>query len=391
MISTPQITHHLPRVAVMISQDEAVSHHVDTYYGIQQWHMQHQKWELVLDPFADETLKANPKAYDGVIARATPLLHKLTQKHGIPAVNVWLNSPVWGQMPGVYIDHEPVAVLAAEHLLSRGFQRFGILCYHGERASQRLRRRFQERLAEEGFRASQLSISLRMATSRVQWRRGCDRIRKWIKGWELPIGVLCVYDQPAQTLANLARTEFGIKIPHELALIGVGNEKARCVQPTLQLSSVEINNKHNGHVAAQVLDDLLNGRPAPDGPIWLPPSELVARQTTDVVAVEDQTLASALRYIAENCHRPIQVVDVADAMAMSLRSLQQRFGEKLGRSISSQIEHMRIERLKRLMLHSDEPIKALAHQCGFTSMNTVHRAFLRAEGVPPSQFRKERA
>lgn len=134
-----------------------------------------------------------------------------------------------------------------------------------------------------------------------------------------------------------------------------------------------------------------HGEPAPDRPIWLPPSELVARQTTDVVAVEDQTLASALRYIAENCHRPIQVVDVADAMAMSLRSLQQRFGEKLGRSISSQIEHMRIERLKRLMLYSDEPIKALAHQCGFTSMNTVHRAFLRAEGVPPSQFRKERS
>lgn len=42
----------------------------------------------MLDPFADETLKANPKAYNGVIARATRLLHELTKKRGIPAVNV---------------------------------------------------------------------------------------------------------------------------------------------------------------------------------------------------------------------------------------------------------------------------------------------------------------
>lgn len=381
----------VPRVAVMISQDEAVSHHVDTYYGIQLWHMQHQKWELVLDPFADETLQANPRAYDGVIARATPLLYEVTSKHGIPAVNTWLNSPVWDRMPGVYSDHEPVAVMSAEHLLARGFRRFGILCYHGERASQRLRRKFQARLGEEGFKATQLSVSLRMAISRPQWRRDCDRIRKWIEKWDKPIGVLCVYDQTAQILANLARADFGIEIPHELALIGIGNEKSRCVQPTLQLSSVEFNQRQTGRTASDILDGMMRGEPPPDEPVWVPPAELVARQSTDVVAVEDATLAAALRYIAENCHRPIQVTDVAEAMAMSLRSLQQRFDDKLGRSISNQIEHMRIERLKRLMLHSEEPIKVLARQCGFTSMNTVHRAFLRSEGVPPSQFRKVRS
>ena len=245
-------------------------------------------------------------------------------------------------------------------------------------------------LAEHGFTVSSYSASLRMNSSRTQWKRDNERIRNWIQGWDLPIGIACVYDQPAQVLANIARADYGIDIPHEMALIGVGNEKARCDQPTLQLSSIATNCRHAGRVAADALDRLLQGEPAPDEPIWLPPSELVARQTTDVVAVEDQILAAALRFIAENCHRPIQVIDVADAMAMSLRSLQQRFGDKLGRSISSQIEHMRVERLKRLMLHSEEPIKTLARQCGFTSMNTVHRAFLRTEGVPPSQFREAR-
>ena len=379
------------RVAVMISQDEAVSHHLDTYYGIQQWHIENKKWELMLDPFADETLKSNPKAYDGVIARATPLLKQVTEKNRIPVVNVWLNSPIWDETPSVFIDHAPAGRMAAEHLLARGFRRFGILCYQAERASQRMRQSFRARLAEEGFTVTSFSASLRMNSSRVQWKRDNERLRKWIESWELPIGVCCVYDQPAQVLANIARADFGIDIPHELALIGVGNEKARCDQPTLQLSSIETNCRQVGKVACDLLDRMMGGEAAPTEPIWLPPSELIARQSTDVIAVEDQTLAAALRYIAENCHRPIQVTDVAEAMAMSLRSLQQRFGDKLGRSISSQIEHMRVQRLKRLMLHSEEPIKSLARQCGFTSMNTVHRAFLRTEGVPPSQFREERS
>lgn len=389
--SDRQTNRELPRVAVMISQDEAVSHHVDTYYGIQQWHTEHLSWQLVHDPFADETLKSDPTAYDGVIARTTPLLYEVASKRGIPVVNVWMNSPVWDRLPGIYCDYGPAGVMAAEHLLARGFRQFGMLGYHNERGSQIISRSFRERLAEEGFSSSQLNISIRMAGSRSLWRRGCERIREWIQEWERPIGVLASYDQPAQTLANLARVEFGIAIPHELALIGVGNEPARCDQPTLRLTSIDFNQRQVGRLAAEMLDGMLRGESAPQRPVWIGPSELLARQSTDAIAVEDSALAAALRYIAENCHLPIQVGDVADELATSLRSLQQRFSDHLGRSISQQIEQMRIERLKRLILHSDEPIKTLAHQCGFRSMNTVHRAFLRSEGITPKQFRDERA
>lgn len=380
-----------PRVAVMISQDEAVVHHLDTYYGIQQWHIAHRVWDLVLDPFADETLKSNPHAYDGVIARATPLLLEIAELRGLPVVNVWQNSPVWDRVPGVYCDYGPAGVLAAEHLLARGFRRFGILGYHGERASQRISRSFRERLAQERLATLQLNVSIRMAGSGVMWQRGTERMRTWIGQWEPPIGVLAVYDQPAQTLANLARVEFGLAIPHELALIGVGNEPARCDQPTLGLTSIAFSHRQVGARAAQLMCELLNGAEPPTEPAWVAPSELVARQSTDVIAVDDPLLASALRYIAEHCHEPIQVGDVADAMATSLRSLQQRIRDKLGRSISQQIEQMRIERLKRLLLHSDEPLKTLARQCGFSSMNTVHRAFLRVEGTTPQRFRAERS
>ena len=379
-----------PRVAVMISQDEAVAHHVDMYHGIQQYVMEKHNWELVLDPFADDQLKADPRSYDGVIARATPLLLELVSKHEIPTVNVWQNSPVASKLPAVFVDARPAGRMAAEHLLARGFRRFGVLAYHNDARAKLMMEGFRGQFKEEGLNYTVLRVSARMAQSRAGWKRGCDRMRKWIESWELPFGVLGTYDQPVQTLANICQTEYGIAVPHELALIGFGNEKSRCDQPTLKLTSIDANCRQQGRAAAALLDRLMSGESTPPEPLWHTSADLIARQSTDVIAVDDTTLATALRYIAENCHRPIQVADVADALAVSLRSLQERFSNKLSRSISQQIEHMRIERLKRLMLHSDEPIKVLARQCGFTSMNTLHRAFQRSEGISPSQFRSER-
>lgn len=378
------------RVAVMISQDEAVAHHVDVYYGIQEHALRTGEWELVLDPFADQQLKADKRAYDGVIARATPLLCRLSQEHGIPVVNVWQNSPVADRLPAVYADGLPAGRMAADHLLARGFQRFGLLVYHNDRFGEHYSRGFGDRLKEAGMRLTTLKVSTNMGVRRVQWERDSGRLRQWVESWELPIGVAGSYDQLMQTLANLCRTEYGIAIPHELALVGNGNERTRCNQPALKLTSIEMNRRLQGRVTAELLEAMMAGEPAPEEPLWVEPAELVARQSTDVIAVDDPVVAGALKYIAEHCHRPIQVIDVAHAMAMSLRSLQERFRQRIDRSISQQIESMRIERLKRLMLHSEEPIKVLARQCGFISMNTLHRAFLRAEGVPPSQFRRER-
>ena len=149
-------------------------------------------------------------------------------------------------------------------------------------------------------------------------------------------------------------------------------------------------NTEQSRQAAELLDRMMDGADPPDGPLWIEPGELVPRQSTDVIAVDDADVSAALRFIAENSDRPIQVQDVADAVATARRTLQRRFHEKLGRSIAEHIGDLRLERLKRLLISSDEPVKNLAVRCGFSSFHHLYRAFVRVEGIPPNQYRKRR-
>ena len=62
-------------------------------------------------------------------------------------------------------------------------------------------------------------------------------------------------------------------------------------------------------------------------PLWV-----VARQSTDVVAVEDPDVAAALRFIRENAKGPIGVDHVVEQVALLRRALEIRFQRRLGRS-----------------------------------------------------------
>jgi len=377
------------RVAVMIRLDYALAHHVQAFGGIQQFAAQNG-WRVTLDPFADRRLSDRKADYAGVIARATTALRRQAARRGVPVVNVWHNSPVARQLPGVYPNGEAAGRAVAEHLLGRGLTRFGVLTARRDRISSLLLAGFQRRLGESGFQSSVCRIAHRLFDEARAWRSARESIAAWVGELQMPIGVFATDDRFAHTLADLCTAEHGIAIPHDLALIGAGNERAYCENPWIALSSIDLNFYQVGWRAAALLDQLMDGAEPPPGPLLVEPGELVPRQSTDVMAVDHPDVAAALRFIARNSDRAIQVQDVADAVATSRRTLQRRFRDKLGRSIAGQIEALRLERLKRLLVSTDEPVKSLAPRCGFRSFHHLYRAFVRVEGIPPNQYRKRR-
>ena len=98
-----------------------------------------------------------------------------------------------------------------------------------------------------------------------------------------------------------------------------------------------------------------------------------------------------MRFMAEQCHRPIQIGDVAAAVAVGRRTLERRFRGTLDRSLAEQLEYMRVERAKRLLAESREPAKAIAQQCGYPSAQQLYLAFQRREHMSPTQYRKHLA
>jgi len=397
-------------VAVMIEQHYHNAHHLGIYQGIQQYAMETGRWRVVVDPFADYRMDQPDPPYDGVIARATSRLAEQAPRRGVAVVNVWRNSPVVDRLPTVIPDTVLAGRVAAEHLIARGLRHFGTLMFRGDKLRHDLFRAFRERLSAEGFKCTACPLPVRFFTSPRGWDAGQRAMDEWIRKWRLPMGVLTSHDDFALILANRAASCHGLSVPYDLSLIGCGNESLACAMPACKLSSIDMNFRLVGYRAAELLDSLMDGAEpprkgpprkglqgqgqgrgqGPAGAVLVEPKGLVARQSTDLLAVEDPVVGLAMRYMAENCHLPIHVRDVAAAAASSLRSLQRSFVRQTGRSIAEQLDRLRVERAKRLLVESPAPGKEIASQSGFGNYHHMCRAFQRREGMSPIEFRKRR-
>jgi len=139
--------------------------------------------------------------------------------------------------------------------------------------------------------------------------------------------------------------------------------------------------------AARLLDDLMGGLPAPALPVVLPPRELIPRDSTDVFASDDETVARALRFISDNCHKPINISDVVTKLRVCGRTLARRFKKARGCRPIDELIRMRITRAKRLLQEGDASIKQVAEQCGFSSGSQFILAFRRLEKMTPGEYR----
>ncbi len=82
-------------------------------------------------------------------------------------------------------------------------------------------------------------------------------------------------------------------------------------------------------------------------------------------------------------------VDALAARAlMSPRNFARAFSRELGVTPAAYVERLRIEHARALLQSSDAPTKAIAAACGFTSVETLRRAFQRRVGTSPGDYRK---
>ena len=373
------------RRAIGIDLEWQQKHHYAVISGILE-HARSRGWTCDFEPFFDPQW-ADAQQYDGIIARAPQSLEQYCEKTGLPAVNVWTDSPA-RNLPSVLPDRPASGRLAAEHLIERGLRRFGHLGMLRNRSSRLQREGYFEVIDAHGYPHDRCSIP-QFITDAPTWRRAHSRMSAWIESWTLPIGILATNDLTCRCLADLCLQK-GLRIPDDVALIGTGDADVTCQIRKPTLSSMDLNDHRVGLEAARMLEQLMDGTPPADRHRRMPVGGLITRQSTDVVAVEDRIVARALRYIWDHCRRPIGVEDVAGGLPVSTRTLQRRFQSALGRSIHQEIVRSRLQNAKRLLVDSDQPIKTVAMESGFANGEHLAKLFSRNEGVSPRTYRAER-
>jgi LacI family transcriptional regulator len=222
-----------------------------------------------------------------------------------------------------------------------------------------------------------------------RWKEFINTLAQTAKDWRLPIGLIASGDELARTLVSELQ-HLGLAVPYDVAIIGDGNNLAQCTQLFPTLSSIDLGFQRIGYDAARVLGELMDGAAPPSDIIYVPPKELVVRDSTDYFAVDDKRVTAALRFMADNSAYPITVVQVAEAAAISQQRLNRLFHHYVGHTVNTELIRLRVEHFNRLLVESDEPLRVLAARSGFGTESIVYRTFKRQTGQTPSQYRAER-
>jgi LacI family transcriptional regulator len=289
-------------------------------------------------------------------------------------------------VPRVMVDQEAMGRLAAEHLMSCGLSRFA---YFGERAmwySHQRRQGFARCLGENGYGCSVLDSTTGVGQP-GPWDQWMRPIERWLKTLRPPVGLLAVHDYAGTILID-ACLRLGLRVPEDVAVVGVDNDVITCEFCEVPLSSVARSNREVGYEAASLLDRLMDGAPPPED-ILIPPEGVVRRRSTDAVATDDPQVAAAVRYIQEHLAERSCMDSLVRTLSISHRSLEIRFQKSLRCTPREYISRRRVERAEQLLAGNQKSkLQSIAKACGFTGPRHLREVFRRVTGLTPAEYRR---
>jgi LacI family transcriptional regulator len=196
-----------------------------------------------------------------------------------------------------------------------------------------------------------------------------------------------VCNDPRGQLVLEAARRAGAAVPEQLAVIGVDNDEPVCEISDPPLSSVIPDHGQVGYEGAALLDRLFLGKTAPEAPVFIPPAGLVTRLSTDVLAIDDPQVATAVRFIREHACDGISIEDVVEHLPLSRSTLQRRFRKALGRTIHDEILRIRLRRVQELLTDTDLPLESVADKAGFVHRQYLGEIFKRKTGDTLAEYR----
>jgi LacI family transcriptional regulator len=285
--------------------------------------------------------------------------------------------------PWVKSDDTAVARLAAQHFLERGFRHFA---FCGDARFSWSKRRGEQfgLLVRGGGRSCHAYPPARgIANGDAE----VDAIATWLGRLPKPVAVFACYDNRGQQVLEACRRA-NLAVPEEVAVLGVDNDEVLCALSPPPLSSVILNPRRAGWEAAALLSSMMKGEKVSlEEPHLIPPLGIATRQSSDILAVGDPKIASALRYIREHACAGIRVSDVLRHCPMARRALEARFRKLIGRTPRQEILRVQLNRVKELLVGTDLPVWEIAERTGFET-DYLSVVFKQETALAPTEYRK---
>jgi LacI family transcriptional regulator len=381
--------YRIPRVLLIIETSRAYGRGL--VEGIARYAQENGPWSI---QFEDRGLEATPPAWlrewqgQGIIARSvTKKQARLLRATGLPFVELLGDRSIG--TAEVTCDDYLMGRMAVEHFFDRGLRRFAFFTYGETWWTQTHRDGFCRALKERGYDCEIYRPPRTSDRALPVWHEyQRPRLVEWLRSLPRPIAVLTAGDMQAVRLSDACR-ETGIAVPEEVSILSLSNDPVICetVRPTI--SSMDLDARRIGFEAATLLARKMAGE-HPKGVVYLPPSHIVVRQSSEIMHIADADVVQAMQFIRDFACTGINVSRVAKKVGLSRSVLERRFQQYLGRTPKAEIMHVRIERAKMFLSQTDKSSESIAHKCGFASLVYFTKAFRREVGMTPRAYRRMR-
>lgn len=363
----------------------------DLLAGIVRYMRMHDRWSVFLeqrDLFKQPPRWLNKWQGDGIISRATtPRLLDAISDTGVPFVEL-TDRKGDVEFSQIRSDDAAIGKMGAEHLLERGFKRFGYCGYKGEAWSKRREESFVKTIDQKSSGSCSLYNSTWQGRGARNWEDEQLCIIEWLQTLTPPFAVMACNDIRGRQIID-ACSELDLAVPEQVVVVGVDDDELLCRMCSPPLSSVIPNAQAVGFRAAEVLASLMDGKSPASEVQLIKPLGVATRQSTDAVAIDDPDIAAALRYIREYACRGITVAEVVRDNSVSRSTLERQVRKYLGRTPQEEIRFVQIKRARELLISTDLSAEQIAPLCGFEHPEYLHVVFKRVTGTTIGVFRKQ--
>jgi transcriptional regulator GlxA family with amidase domain len=105
-------------------------------------------------------------------------------------------------------------------------------------------------------------------------------------------------------------------------------------------------------------------------------------------AAERRPLRDVQQWITEHPDENLCVEALAERASLSPRQFARVFAAETGMTPGRYVDRVRLEAARRLLEDSEAGISRIARDCGYGTTETMRRAFIRALGVSPAEYRR---
>lgn len=375
------------RVALLILNASDWSRQV--HDGIAAFARTRRCWDFWLQPRGMKERASIPTDWngDGIICRLADEQLKLElQSLRLPTVNISWHGEHSPEFPKVISDLEGCGRLCAEYFLERGFHTFayfGPQSYYGYQDQARIT--IRDTLIAKGYSLSAFTPDATISSPDLAVHRNV--IGDWIESLPKPVAVICWSTIVAREVI-IASLNQKLQVPNDVAVLAIEHDPLLSALSPIPISHVMQRPQVVGYTAAETLESMMSGQPAPAEPIMIAPEGIMECLSTDTRFGSDDLVNQAITHIRKNLHRNLNVSDLTVFLNVSRRTLEDRFRRALNKTPADEIRLARLNRLKELLRDPELTLSAITFMAGFSYQEVMIRFFKRETGQTPGDYRR---